>query len=101
MSKRREPGEVVRRRPGSGFVGDAEPSLVKVPEGKAYEFGWKRNKANTGWETNEGGEADYCILGCGDDDCREWANVEIASGPHKGECLCHISECEMFDLEPK
>jgi len=38
MSKRRSPGEIVKRKAGSGFVGSEEPSLVKVPEGRAYEF---------------------------------------------------------------
>jgi hypothetical protein len=97
MSKRRQPGEIVKRLAGSGFIESAEPSLIKIPEGKAYEFPWKRNVANDGWDTNEGGEADYCMLDCGDTECREWANLEIISGPHKGEYIYHVSECEMED----
>ncbi len=80
MSKRRSPGEIVKRRPGSGFLSSAEPELIKVPDGEAY-----------------GTEADTCMLGCGDRECREWANLEIVSGPSKGEFLYHVAECEMSD----
>ena len=80
MSKRRQPGEVVVRRPGSGFLGAAEPRLVRVPERPAYD-----------------NDAAPCILDCGDKRCREWANLRIVGGPDDGAHLCHISECEMSD----
>jgi len=80
MSTRRKPGEIVRRSPGSGFVGSSEPQLVKVPGGDTYTD-----------------EADPCMMGCGDQECREWANLEIMSGAHTGEFMFHISECQMGD----
>jgi len=98
MSKRRSPGEIVRRTPGSGFVGSVEPMLVKVPEGKAYEFDVVIGPdGNFTRQENKGGEATFCLEGCGDTECREWANLEIVSGPHNGEFMYHISECQMED----
>jgi hypothetical protein len=82
MSKRRVAGEIVRRAPGSGFCGSAEPELIRVPTGATYVD-----------------EADPCMMGCGDDECREWANVEIVSGEHAGHFMYHISECQMADSE--
>lgn len=76
MSKRRKPGDTVRRSPGSGFLGAAEPSLLRISEGEL---------------------PDPCILGCGDPDCQEWANLEILEGEFKGEFLYHISECCLGD----
>jgi hypothetical protein len=95
MSTRRKPGEIVRRKPGSGFCGSAEPQLVKVPEGRAYEADCVIS--NGAWKANPGGEASVCMMGCGDPECREWANLEIMSGLHKGEFMYHISECQMKD----
>lgn len=82
MSKRREPGAIVRRHAGSGFVGSTKPELVKVPEGTAYAD-----------------EASPCMMGCGDSGCREWANLEIVGGPHSGEFMFHISECQLGDAQ--
>jgi hypothetical protein len=98
MSKRRKPGEIVQRKPGSGFAGSTEPQLVKVPEGKAYEYDTIPD-GEGGWVANPGGEADSCMMFCGDPECREWANLEIVSGPYKGEFMCHIAECEMEDCK--
>jgi len=98
MSKRRKPGDIVRRRPGSGFCGADEPSLIRVPTGKAYEYSCIRD-GDGEWCVNHGGEAAPCMLDCGDEDCREWANLLIVEGPHKGSYLCHISECEMVDRD--
>jgi len=78
MSIRRKPGEIVRRRPGSGFISEAEPAFIQVPEDEAYTL-----------------EADPCMLNCGDPECREWANLQIVDGEHAGQTLFHISECEM------
>ena len=72
---------MVRRKPGSGFCGAAEPALVKVPEGRTYID-----------------EADPCMMSCGDQGCREWANLEVVGGPHAGEFMFHISECQMDDV---
>jgi hypothetical protein len=79
MSKRRKPGEVVRRKPGSGFVGSASPEFVRVPDEPIED-----------WHP--------CILSCGDDDCREYENLEVV-GEHDGATMCHISECQMEDVE--
>ena len=90
MSKRRQPGEIVIRRPGSGFVSDAEPRCVQVPNWPEYgEYDSPDSK----------GEASRCMLSCGDKDCREWANVKVVGGEFDGEMMCHISECEMSDCK--
>jgi len=96
MSKRRSPGEIVKRKAGSGFVGSEEPSLVKVPDGKTYEFDTIKDPDGK-WMANEGGEASHCMMFCEDPECREWANLEIMNGPHKGSFMYHISECQMDD----
>lgn len=87
---------MVKRKAGSGFVGSEEPSLVKVPEGKTYEFDTIKD-SDGNWMVNEGGEATPCLMGCGDIECREWANLEIMNGLHKGDFMYHISECQMED----
>lgn len=88
MSKRRQPGEIVRRTPGSGFLADAEPQFVRVPDGaKFLDY--------DGLDSE--GEGERCTMGCGDKHCREWANVEVVGGPHAGKHLYHIAECQMSD----
>lgn len=82
MSKRRSPGEVVRRLPGSGFTASEEPYYIRVPDEPEYTT-----------------ESASCMYGCGDDDCREYTNVRIIGGVHDGEYMYHISECEMTDLK--
>lgn len=77
MSKRRNPDEVVRRKPGSCFLASADPALVKLV----------------------GESDDWCLLSCGDNHCREWSNVEIVEGEGKGHYLHHLSECEMSDAQ--
>ena len=98
MSKRRHPGEVVRRSAGSGFCSSSEPELIEVPSGEAYQMEYI--KVDGEWQSNPGGEAVHCMLDCGDEDCREWANLRIVSGPHRDEYLFHISECQMSDVNP-
>jgi len=78
MSKRRNPGEIVRRKPYSGFVASSVPELVQIPTDK--------------------NEADYCMMGCGDPECKKYANLLIISEPFKGESIYHISECQMEDI---
>jgi len=39
-------------------------------------------------------------MGCGDPQCREWANLEIVEGPDAGTFMHHISECELMDGQP-
>lgn len=38
-----------------------------------------------------------CMMGCGDDDCQEYANCyEVeASGKETGEVVYHVSECQL------
>lgn len=77
MSRRRSPGDVVQRAPGSGFVGSPEPSKVRICDDPP----------------------DPCLLGCGDPACREWPNLEVVEGPFKGNYLYHVSECQMSDFQ--
>ena len=82
MSKRRQPGEIVARKPGSAFVGSGEPRLVRLTD-----------------ETNgELHDIDSCLGLCDDPNCQEWANVQIVAGPRKSRWMCHLSECMMEDL---
>jgi hypothetical protein len=76
MSKRRRPGATVVRRPGSGFLASADPSLVTIPKDAVPGF---------------------CVLSCGDPECREWPEVIVCG---QDSMLYHISECEMADCEP-
>lgn len=79
MSKRRKDWEIVRRHANSGFLIGDDPSLVKLhPEEELY--------------------ITYCMLDCGDPNCREWANCEVVEGSWKGDFLYHISECQMSDV---
>jgi len=70
---------------------------VQVPEGKTYEFDTVKNAAGE-WEVNPGGEASYCMYDCGDDACREWANLKVVGGEYDGEYMYHLTECDMSDL---
>lgn len=85
MSIRRNPGEVVRRKPGSGFIGGIEPEFVKVPEGENFD-----NNC-------------ICML-CDDTECREWSNLEVLDEFGKPlepkDYIYHISECEMETVCP-
>lgn len=84
MSKRRQPGELVVRKASSGFCGSPKPRLVRLShpsDGPLHE---------------EAADAWRCFI-CDDSECREWANVQIVGGPHGGEWMYHISECQMDD----
>lgn len=82
MSKRRQPGDVVARKPGSAFCGSGEPRLVRLSDERDGELH----------------DIDSCLGLCDDPDCQEWANVQIMAGPHNGNWMCHLSECMMEDL---
>lgn len=77
MSKRRQPGEIVRRCPGSCFCGSPDPELVRLTDESDGELH----------------DIQPCMV-CDDPDCREWANVQIAG---TDRWMCHLSECEMED----
>ena len=96
MSKRRKSGEIVTRNPGSGFVSSADPKYLIIPTGRDFELSYARDDGR--WTANPNGDAGWCMLSCGDPDCKEYPNIEIAFGEHKGETLCHLSECETHDL---
>jgi hypothetical protein len=83
MSKRRKPGDWVRLIPGVGFVGESNRLPAQIQEECSGYRGW-------------------CFNDCGDPDCREWATLWTAPDPEHGgkrHMLCHVSECQMLDLE--
>ena len=84
MSQRRKPGDLVRRKAGSGFLANSEPTLVRIPVDADPEE-----------------ETGPCLLGCGDPECQEWANLEVIEdgyAPVRDPYLYHISECQMEDV---
>lgn len=81
MSKRREAGDIVWKTENAGFVGEA--SYIKImPEDDEY--------------------ASYCMMDCGDLDCREWSNLQHCDkdGNPLGGYAYHVSECQMMDCAP-
>lgn len=97
MSKRRQPGELVKRQAGTaGFINSSSFMTLRVPSGKEYEF--DRIVVDEKGQTVREGEAEFCMMGCGDPECREWANVDVVSGPFSGQTLYHVSECQMEDI---
>jgi hypothetical protein len=76
MSKRRHAKEIVWKKENAGFVGQA--SLVQIQDDY---------------------EPDYCMLDCGDPECREWATCWACDkdGNPTGGMACHVSECQMED----
>lgn len=83
MSIRRFPGEIVIRRPGSCFCGSADQGTQYVRLTDPVVDGDMHHISELG-----------CFV-CEDPDCREWANVQVLTGPYAGDWLCHLSECEM------
>jgi hypothetical protein len=79
MSKRRKAGEWVRLAACSGFCSESD----RLPA-----------------EIGTDGSAP-CMLGCDDPECVEWVTLHTAPDPEHGgqrHMLCHVSECQMFDL---
>lgn len=70
MSKRRGAGDIVYKKPGAGFCG--EGLVIRVD-----------------------GEEDWCMLDCGDPDCKEWSDCIVVKD---GSYVYHVSECEMEDV---
>lgn len=79
MSKRRKINDRVWVRPGAGF-GASRGEWATIID----------------WMSNYNNDMP-CCLGCGDDDCLEWADLEADDGERM---FYHVSECEMFD-EPQ
>lgn len=77
MSRRRQPGEIVKRIAGSGFVSSDEPELLEIPGPDTFEY-----------------ESGPCMLGCDDKHCTEFANLRIVG---TNSYIYHLSECEMLD----
>lgn len=76
MSKRRQAGDIVRKKANAGFIGE-ELIICLHPEA---------NNAP-------------CMLNCGDDNCLEWADCEIIiDGKSINDFCYHVSECEMEDF---
>lgn len=83
MSKRRKPGEIVKRAPNSGFIIGGNPKFLQVPY--------------------DPDEESFCLM-CPPKDranCREYANLRVIGGPYHGKELYHVSECQMEDADPK
>lgn len=77
MSKRRNAGDVVWKRPNAGFCGQSGLGMIRPDS-----------------------ESDECLLECGDAGCREWPDVWPLGGdgkPMGGGNWCHVSECQMDD----
>jgi hypothetical protein len=76
MSKRRQAGDIVWKKTNAGFIGKRLPIILENDEGYP------------------------CLLACGDEDCREWANCEIVEDTKgTGKYCYHVSECEMEDYD--
>ena len=77
MSKRRTKGEIVIKARNAGFIG--QELIIQIND-DSFE------------------NVDYCMMTCGDKDCREFANVDVldVDGKIIGTC-CHVSECQMED----
>lgn len=82
MSKRRQVGDIVRKKPGAGFCG--ESCIIRLIE-------LETDPVRLQYPS-------MCVLKCGDKDCIEWDNAEILENNEVVGYLCHISECEMEDI---
>lgn len=79
MSKRRKQGDWVVVRGGAGFCSEG-PTIAQIDPYEPEKY----------WSP--------CMLGCDDDDCREWANIWVPLPDGEMGCLYHVSECEMSDV---
>lgn len=79
MPKQRKPGDIIWKKPMAGF--SAQPGLGMIPPGSKPE--------------------EVACLDCDDPSCREWPDV-WALGPDgkpNGDVWCHVTECQMEDIE--
>jgi hypothetical protein len=83
MSKRRNVGDIVIKRENAGFTGQRLRVRLEPMPHPEYP--------------------DYCILDCGDEECKEYSDVAVLdeSNNPTGEYCYHVSECEMEDVEVK
>lgn len=79
MSERRKAGDIVRKAPNAGFLGETGGLWQIQPEDDPWS----------------------CVLECGDPECSEWATLwEVdAAGKPTGKVACHVSECEMLNAD--
>lgn len=74
MTKHRKVGDWVWLKSYAGFLSSTAPMYAQI---------------------KDDGGAPWCFKeGC-DKDCYEWATLLT----DKGEMLCHVNECDMFDTE--
>jgi len=79
MSKRRQLGDIVKKRAGAGYVG--ESLVIKLVH---FDLDYPAT--------------DPCFL-CDDSACKEWPNVLVMVDGKETEDYCyHVSECEMEDV---
>lgn len=73
MTKFRQVGDIVRKKPNAGFVGQS--LIIRLTKG-----------------------FEHCIL-CTNPHCKEWTNCEILDENNQptGKFCYHVSECEMED----
>jgi hypothetical protein len=76
MSKRRNIGDIVMKREGAGFTGSRLRVRIEPIE-----------------------YAEYCILDCGDKDCKEYPDLAVLDdSDNVAGYVYHVSECEMEDV---
>lgn len=91
MSQRRKVGDRVWVRSGASFGASAgEWATVQFEDLIDPKTGESISEDPGYW--------DYCLFRskCGDDNCREWANLETDDG----RFFYHVSECQMHDGPP-
>jgi hypothetical protein len=91
MSKRRVPGTIAVKKENAGFIGQALIVRVPTTETLLLEFTTMQPEENNG----------SCMMSCGDPDCVEFANIEVLDSQTMKRMgwACHVSECELNDLE--
>ncbi len=89
MSKRRQAGDIIYKQPWAGFVGQGNLGVIQDENPDDHI---------------------PCMLGCGDENCVEWANVHLLPGNNLEEAkealerkeflgaAYHVSECQMADF---
>lgn len=82
MSKRRNVGDWVQLPAFAGFLQDTGPQKAEIIGAIQFD--------HPGPHYTE-----WCVLDCGDPNCREWHNLRREDG----EWLYHVYECQMTDLD--
>ena len=87
MSNRYQPGDILIKKENAGFVG--QKLKVRIPTLEVFNshgFPYADLQEDHG----------SCFMNCGDDNCVEYANLEVLNeqNSHEG-WVCHISECQL------